>query len=197
MSHAEEAVQSGKPAKTINQLVIEGSAELIAARSIMELNTWLAHFGVDYCVPADDTRLNEAAANLATANHAHQKLVDDDALARDHFAKLETMLAQRGDLDPNDERDAIKRAMDYARTAMEQLDAGAAAAVARCTDELSRAQHGILVEIMAGHIDRAERALIDAVEGMRTVGRVGAKHLGPDADVAYIPNQRLVALLAG
>lgn len=90
---------------------------------------------VDYRMPSDDTRLNEAAANLATANHAHQKLVDDHALARDHLATLEAIVAQRGDLDPKDrrkwiaiayERNAIRQVMDHARTAMEQLNTNAA-----------------------------------------------------------------------
>jgi hypothetical protein len=224
MSHAvavQDITPATKPAKTIDELIVEGIAELTVVRAIASNNAVLARFGVEYRVPIDDARLNDVAANLAKAVHAEQSIELEAADLQKTIAfaeeRLESLYRQIGrliggdrtsdDLDQFEirrvialrcEADDLRWIAIDARKKLEQIDAGAAAAdVARCTAELNRAEHSILMEILAGHVDRAEHALLDAVAALREVARIGTKHLGPDVGAGYIPNPRIVALLAG
>lgn len=111
------------------------------------------------------------------------------------------------DLDPQanpeffalaNECNAITATLIAAHDALAMLDLGAGAAdVTRCTTDLNRAEHGILTEILVGHVDRAEHALLSAVAALREVTRIGVKHLGPDVGADYVPGAGIVALLAG
>jgi hypothetical protein len=95
------------------------------------------------------------------------------------------------------QRDAVTETLIDARGMLAMLDLGASAAdVARCTIELNRAEHSILMEILVGHVDRCEHALLEAVAGLREVARIGTKHLG-NVGEDYIPSAGIVALLAG
>ncbi|CAE6694088.1 hypothetical protein R69619_00391 [Paraburkholderia nemoris] len=208
------------PAKTIDQLVLEGSTELIAARSIAAINMALERFGVDgYRVPAEDDRLNDVAAALAAANHTEMQIAEELAILQQSLAVLDQRFAERtarmdvilanrrpADLSPNEalefaslrcECDAITATLTDTRAALTLLDMGASAAdVARCTTDLNRAEHSILSEILAGHVNRAERALLSAVAALREVTRIGVKHLGPGVGGDYAPGAGMVALLA-
>jgi hypothetical protein len=222
MSHA-VAVQDSSatvPAKTIDQLVLEGSTELIAARSIAGINMALERFGVDYRVPLDDDRLNDVAAALAKANHVELKISEELSTLQRYLAVLDQRFAECAArmevlgaarvvcaLDPREdseffaltrERALITATLIGAREMLAMLDLGAGAAdVARRTTDLNRAEHSILSEIMAGHVDRAEHALLSAVAALREVTRIGVKHLGPDVGEDYVPGAGMVALLAG
>ncbi|CAB3665198.1 hypothetical protein [Paraburkholderia rhynchosiae] len=219
MSHS-AAVQDNPatvPEKTIDELIVEGSAELIAARSITAINAALKRFDLDYRVPLDDDRLNDVATALSKANHVELKFSEElatlqqslGALERRFFqcvARMEAILANRqlADLDSDELRRfaavgeeccATIRRLTATQTALAQLDTGAAAAaVARCSAAVDRVGYGILTETMVGHVIRAERALIDAVEAMRAVGQIGARHLGGDG-MSHTPDSRLVELL--
>ncbi|MGF6936977.1 hypothetical protein OKW41_006139 [Paraburkholderia sp. UCT70] len=205
------------PAKTIDELIVEGSAELIAARSISVINAVLKRFDVNYRVPLDDDRLNDVATALSRANHVELKISEElatlqqslGALERrfsECLARMEAILANRQlvDLDFDELRRfaalgeecrATTRRLTATQAALAQLDTGAAAAaVARCSAEVDRVGYGILAETMVGHVICAERALIDAVEAMRAVGHIGARHLG-GAGMSHTPDSRLVELL--
>jgi hypothetical protein len=217
MSHA-AAVQDNPatvPAKTIDQLIVEGSTELIQARSIAGINAVLERFDVDYRVPLDDVRLADAATALAKAIQGEQVLGEELAAAQwhlyclrvridEHAPRKDAILAghslstvEREFARIGDECDGLKKVIDDALESLAVLDTSAAAAdVARCTTELSRAEHSILAQIMAGHVDRAEHALLSAVAALREVTRIGVKHLGPDVGEDYVPGAGMVALLA-
>ncbi|MCI0146669.1 hypothetical protein KNO81_12300 [Paraburkholderia sediminicola] len=207
------------PAKTIEDLIVEGSAELIVIRAIETINGVAKHFGVDYRVPLDDDRMNDVAVNLAKANHAKMQIDEELAMLSTSFAVLDERFAERtarmsvlragrlaSDLDPHAQPEffalagectAITAAMIASHDALAKIDICAGARdVARCTADLNRVEHSILMEIMAGPVDRAEHALLDAVAALRDVARIGTKHLGPDVAADYIPNPRVVELLA-
>lgn len=208
------------PSKSIDELVIEGSTELIVARSIADINGVLERVGVDYRVPLDDDRLNHVAAALAKANHVELKISDELATLQRSLAVLDQRFAECAArmevlgaasvvcaLDPREdseffalagERAFITATLIGAREMLAMLDLGAGAAdVARRTTDLNRAEHSILSEIMAGHVDRAEHALLSAVAALREVMRIGVKHLGPGVGEDYVPGAGMVALLAG
>lgn len=208
------------PAKTLEQLIIEGSSELIAARAIAGINAVLERFGVDYRVPLDDDRLNDEAAALAEANHVEMTISEELATLQRSLAVLDQRFAECAarmdvlragrlecDMDPREsqeffdlarERVSIAGTLIGARGTLAMLDMGAGAAdVARCTTELNRAEHSILTEILVGHVARCEHALLAAVAALREVTRIGVKHLGEDVGEDYIPGAGIVKMLAG